>query len=193
MEILVIKRNIFFMLLFCTYLLNAQQRIAPKFIGDPKVGHLRDTTNRETFFKKILSNRMSILSKIDGNCYYGLGVFTFVIHQDSSVEVKSFSGKLPQFLVDTIKKDIEATKGMWTLEKRNGYTTHSYPFIFYVMIDISTHNCDIDLEKQPHDLLDTRVGYDLALAFWNHDRNTTPILELPQGYLLPFYWIKMIE
>jgi hypothetical protein len=186
MEIRVIKTIIVFF--FLNTQLLSSQRVAPVFIGPDS--NAASNSNSRLFLYNVTDIDNKLMRRIytqNGSCYSGTGLFRFVVHQNTDVEVISFTGKLPDALVEILKKRIEATSGMWTNEKRNGITTHSYPILLFVTFYIGFHDCEDPNNDVPI------IGNMLGEAFMVTKDNGSQLIELPKGYLMPVLRFAAME
>jgi hypothetical protein len=193
MEISVIKTIIVFF--FFNIQLLSSQRVAPIFIGPDSSAV--DNSNSKLFLYNVVTNidrkLLSGIYSTNGPCYSGTGLFRFVVHQNTDVEVISFTGQLPLVLTEILKKRIEATSGMWTPEKRDGTTTHSYPILLFVTFDVVFGDC----EKQNNSVItnqgNSEIGYQLEKAFQSGKEDGSLLVVLPKGYLMPVLRFGAIE
>ncbi len=133
---------------------------------------------------------MTELQKETGLCYSGIGLFKFIIKKNGDVEIISFVGKLPQKLIDKVKGNIKSTKGLWISEIKNDKVVDSYPFLYFVSLDINLSDCPIS------ELTNQINGFDIV-----HELSTVlgmyqskdSFLVTQNGYILPVMKMSSIR
>jgi hypothetical protein len=198
MEIHVIKKGIVILFFFFNIQFLLSQRVEPVFIGPDLniVSSNKDSLKLNFFLSNIANFDRAILNGLimkNMPCYSGMGLFQFVVHQNTDVEVISYTGQLPQLLVETLKKRIEATRGMWIPEKRDGVTTHSYPILLFVTFNVIFGDCEKQRNTVNANQTDSEMGEQLARALQTDKKDNSTLIILPKGYLLPVLDFSAIE
>lgn len=174
--------------------------ISPEFMfsqNNPPVFTWKDSTitlNANQLYWRLsdVRNIMSELRNENEPCYSGIGLFKFIVKQDGTIEITSFTGRLPSKLVEKVKQNIESTSQLWLPEIRNGIVVNSYPFTYLVSYDLNMGGCDSNKFMPNYLPEEVEIALELSKIFQMYEKKDS-FLVTEKGYFLPVHNISSIK